>query len=42
MGNFVHCGALIGMQIGAATVENIKEVPQKIKNRGGSRPWLSS
>ena len=27
------CGLLVGMQIGAATVENSVEVPQKVKNR---------
>ena len=27
------CALFVGMQIGAATVENSMEVPQKIKNR---------
>ena len=26
------CALLVGMQIGAATVENTMELPQKIKN----------
>ena len=27
------CALLVGMEIGAATMENITEGPQKIKNR---------
>ena len=29
---------LVGMQVGAATVENSTEVPQKVKNRATLRP----
>ena len=31
--HFCKCIASVGMQIGAATLENSVEVPQKIKNR---------
>ena len=32
---------LVGMQTGAAALENSMEVPQKIKNRTGAPGWLS-
>ena len=35
---------LVGMQTGAATMENSMEIPQKVKNRGAGpvAEWLSS
>ena len=34
------CALLVGMQTGAATLENSMEVPQKVKNIGAPG-WLS-